>query len=670
MDFSSHGAHEAEIFIPSSFVVFQGVSGDGMSNTIDTIPILRDEDAEVIRIEQHDDSTSEYHHVEGHPLLFDDESTITSALTGDLATHGAHFLRQAAAAGVGSFGGLLSTPLHPPSIRATTQSPSLRAHLSVPPPNDDSFLLLSEERPSVAAVRDQPTVPLHSPLISQAQLVVNQAEERAISRWQIECRNREVRERKEWKETFDAGTDDDDDDQVMWWQKEGRLALLESPPTKFSGSVVRNVIGTLAPGSTVVGTELIHLDSETFGLLPVRPSGGNHATVYPRGRIGWVQLLRLESPKEAYVVLSLNGYSFLGPGLPCIYVEPKVWLWRVSCLEGAFIREGLDLSSKHVETLPYGTVMRVTRKTVNAMGLSRLRVQAVVDTKHGSQRVVEGWCSEFLNPLSGQRGLIAVPLPFPVPALYRVALREGAVIRSDVELSSSQIGLAPQGAVLTIVRRAFSEHPMDHCIERLQLAGGGGWISVRLNRPPPSDDLVVELIGIDGTFDPESPGTYHLEAQRRIRQEREGNGRASRAAAVGNGSEDLRNQGGELSSIDDDEDRGSPDSSFGSSLQPNGGKGTTKRTYMGASSTRRVFGEERCLICLTEDRTATIVHGETGHVACCLQCARILKARGDSVSSMASLILPFLVHDISTNQFAQCPVCRLKIDLVIQQFWA
>ena len=55
----------------------------------------------------------------------------------------------------------------------------------------------------------------------------------------------------------------------------------------------------------------------------------------------------------------------------------------------------------------------------------------------------------------------------------------------------------------------------------------------------------------------------------------------------------------------------------------------------------------RCLICLSDERTATIVHGETGHIACCLTCARILKARGDS-----------------------CPVCRESIDAVIQHFWA
>lgn len=54
-----------------------------------------------------------------------------------------------------------------------------------------------------------------------------------------------------------------------------------------------------------------------------------------------------------------------------------------------------------------------------------------------------------------------------------------------------------------------------------------------------------------------------------------------------------------------------------------------------------------CVVCLTNLRNATIVHGETGHVACCLVCARILRAREKP-----------------------CPVCRLSIDLVIQHFYA
>jgi hypothetical protein len=45
-----------------------------------------------------------------------------------------------------------------------------------------------------------------------------------------------------------------------------------------------------------------------------------------------------------------------------------------------------------------------------------------------------------------------------------------------------------------------------------------------------------------------------------------------------------------------------------------------------------IDSNNRCLICLSDERTSTIVHGETGHIACCLACARILKARGDNVS--------------------------------------
>jgi len=60
-----------------------------------------------------------------------------------------------------------------------------------------------------------------------------------------------------------------------------------------------------------------------------------------------------------------------------------------------------------------------------------------------------------------------------------------------------------------------------------------------------------------------------------------------------------------------------------------------------------VGNESLCVVCLTDARNATFVHGETGHIACCLLCARALQARGDS-----------------------CPVCRLPVDVVIQHFFA
>ena len=368
---------------------------------------------------------------------------------------------------------------------------------------------------------------------------------------------------------------------------------------------------------------------------------------------------------NGYVTLSLEGYDLLGPGLPAIYTDPNTWLWRVTCSSGAFVREGLELTTHHVETLPHGSLMRVTRKTVNSEGLSRLRVHAVLRTTR-KPRLVEGWISEFLNPLSGQRGHIAQPLPFPVPAQYRVTLADGAVVRSGVELSSPQSGHVQPQTIVSIVGRKFSEHPMDQCIERLKLAGDGGWISVRLNRAPPLDELLVEVVGLDSSFDPNSPAVFHLVASQT-------NGRGGEIDAsnglhrmqmtegiaieefpqgdISSIEDDGRGAGSDLSSSEEYSTTKPPARSNVSSLKSSTPTGSAAATAAAAAVTNRTraqrLREDKCLICLTEERNATIVHGETGHIACCLVCARILKARGD-----------------------RCPVCRLPIDSVIQHFWA
>jgi len=189
--------------------------------------------------------------------------------------------------------------------------------------------------------------------------------------------------------------------------------------------------------------------------------------------------------------------------------------------------------------------------------LSRLRTTGYVydDVGEGKEdgkgkqqqrrrRKVDGWCSELLNPLSGQRGIVAQPLPFPVPAVYRVTLPIGAVIRRDVELSSPQVGIAPFGSLLKVTGRQFSEHPVDKCIERLKLAGNRGWISVRLNRPPPLDDLVVELVSADREFDPDAPGKYHA---REIHRANEEESRRREQMATDNSSS------ADLSSVDETE---------------------------------------------------------------------------------------------------------------------
>ena len=52
-----------------------------------------------------------------------------------------------------------------------------------------------------------------------------------------------------------------------------------------------------------------------------------------------------------------------------------------------------------------------------------------------------------------------------------------------------------------------------------------------------------------------------------------------------------------------------------------------------------------CIICLSQPRNASFVHGHTGHQVCCIDCAEKMKA---------------------TKK--RCPVCRKKIQLVVKNF--
>lgn len=583
---------------------------------------------------------------------------------------------------------------------------------------------------------------------------LNRTERRAVRRWNAERLERERRQREETvldgygygvrrigvgprAATVSEATEE-------WWARDGRLAVFESMPrldavggdgagaSSSAGSPGRSVrvaharvVSTLPPGATVLASRLITVDSATFDPVP--------DALQSQGPLGCLRFLEISSPVNGYVLYGRDdGHSFLGPGLPGNYADPEVWPWRVTCPDGALIREGLELTTAHVETVPHGSLVRVTRKTVNSMGLSRLRVEAVLpgpssgaspendggdraDGEGGGRKVV-GWISEALNPLSGQRGPVVQPLPFPVPVRYRVRLPEGAVVRSDVELSSAQIGHAPCGSILTVVGRAFSEHPMDQCVERLRLAGGRGWVSVRLNRAPPLDETVVELVGLDGEYDPDEAGAWHIKERRGVMEElRQAQEQAAAAEAAASATHAADSTGSsptdasgqpsgvlpahlaasvsarlmrrtlsaaELSSIPDDESDLSPDGAAPGgpadpAMQPIGGMAAMPTLFrggytggviapsfptgpnggcggLGASMSSAGSGgmmgpsrTETCLICLTEERNSTIVHGGTGHIACCLTCARILKARGD-----------------------RCPVCRLPIDSVIQQFWA
>ncbi|KAL7548420.1 hypothetical protein ACHAWF_011716 [Thalassiosira exigua] len=476
---------------------------------------------------------------------------------------------------------------------------------------------------------------------------------------------------------------------------------------------------TLPPGCTVVAESAYVLDSRTLRQLHPPPSpanGGAAASDDDANADGdgdpELAFLKISSPVAGYVLSSVHGYPLLLPGLPAAYCDAASWWpWRVSCRpDGAFVRRGLELVSDKLGTLPHGTVADVKGKRVNEMGLNRLRVRAYVDAAAGTDDGEEeedggggggerdgtrdddaaralgmtrrsGYVSEFLNPLSGQRGPVVAPVPLPVPALYRVVHPGGCVVRAGVELSASRIGHAPEGTTLRVTGRAYTDHPADWCVERLRLAGGGGWVSTKLNRPPPGDDALVEMAGTDGDFDPEDPGGYHMTCLRRVADEFNGGGSRSGSdddgatATAGERRVTYRRASSyaNLSEIGDDgwEDpparrtsSSEPDPAGattteaagvpalfrgGAAGNPGGGDGraaTAAANPMDAirasSSGGRGLGgggplgrdahPNRCLICLSDERTATIVHGSTGHIACCLTCARILKARGDNVS--------------------------------------
>lgn len=429
-----------------------------------------------------------------------------------------------------------------------------------------------------------------------------------------------------------------------WWQKNGKVAVLRELPIRLNdGFVAVHKIGTLPPGTTVHAQELIELDSKTIFPKATEAETQNtqdclaHCTngtttaaaaatkrLCPVGRAGIIQMIKVDTKegKTGYACLSVDGYPLLAPGTPEAYVNSNIgsWIWRVTCPYGAFVRKGLDLQTAHTRTLPYGNLIRVQQRCINDQGLSRLLAcgnaprgpitnGTANNNNNNTPEWFQGFCSELLNPLSGQQGVVAQPLPFPVPAIYKVVLAGGAVIRKEVDLMSSQCGIAPVGSTVKVVARAFSEHPVEQCIERLKLAGNRGWISVKLNRPPPRDKSVVELVSVDPEFDPENPGLYHLNALREVRAER---------------AKLLSNSNSKLDSRSSTDKKDGDDSKHGSS------------------------NEEKsiCVVCLTSERNATIVHGDTGHIVCCLVCARVLKARGD-----------------------KCPICRLEIERVIQNFY-
>lgn len=773
---------EGDYDLPGPFTVLQGIDGDGMANTIDTMPELiigdhredEDESSPVIGEEaEHEqrslgsvpreisenrssfasnDVDSRGGHSDGDVFSLVGSSSEVSSL--ELVTH-----TQAADPSSPERHFDATTRIHNNAIRndnrATlnqgsrfaaggNRTPSIGLHLPLPtgvtpigynsilppvsatsppqsPQRNEEFIFIDERRhlksdtgadpsacPSlsnddieVQAVSSSADAGRGSPNHSSRYDLLSGRNKQSIKDWDANCRQNETLQFNDVSSHIASDAPSMLHETQWWKSKRHRLLIFDKAPAfAATDNKVENynnntsalqhgkILGELAPGSTVVGVEKFSMSAPREGDLI-----GNQ-----NPKLGVIEVLKIESPQVGFIICSIDGYSLVGPGMPSSYTESDVWIWKVMCPNGAYVRQGLELTSVHVATIPYGSFVEVKRKTINAMGLSRLEVEAylrteiiannddaVTTSKAGrlngalqtlswmnrsaepakipqvQTRKVVGWISEVLNPLSGQTGRIAQPVPLPVPAQFSVTLPEGAVIREGVELSSNQIGLAPMGSTLKVVGRAYSQHPMDRCIQRLKLAGGGGWVSVQLNKDSRENELsVLQHIGTDGIFDPEEAGLYHIEKQLQVFDEYHTNiddPDDSEQAQSTNVRRSLDRLLSSVSSINDEDETltnsaeaSNNDSSLESSAVPAlyrsgvAGPSGTQSTLKCRSEAQK---DDPCLICLTEERNATIVHGETGHIACCLTCARLLKGRGD-----------------------KCPVCRLPIDMIIQQFWA
>ncbi len=464
-----------EILVPGPFVVLQGNTGDGLSNTIDgplpTLPRRQTVSRAARRIEGNTltavpdgELDSNDANVTDAMVVDSQPSSPTSSLSSPEEEGFQHVARTTAAGIVSGPRYAVTAGVVAAAAAAESNGNSNNTIDANASSSSDEFVVVTDDGNNGSEDSDQQYQP-------------TEEEMAAIDRWKASRRANELRQRTDFEESMyqvdneiklnhammrhaPTTNSTNDPQSRSWWQRDGEVAVFSKLPEKlFDGSISVDRIGTLPPGLTVVANDLIELNSTTFYRkeTPRGQSQGtsDHQRLFSLGRVGVIQIIQIQTKEghTGYVCLSLDGYPLLSPGLPDAYVNPGApnnqdgshashsWIWRVTCPSGAFVREGLDLRTRHIRTLPYGSLVRVTRRCINDQGLSRLRTSGCFDIQMAHtesfmqrpssgraevQRVhVDGWCSELLNPLSGQRGIVAQPLPFPVPAIYRVTLSVG-----------------------------------------------------------------------------------------------------------------------------------------------------------------------------------------------------------------------------------------------------
>jgi ankyrin repeat protein len=114
-----------------------------------------------------------------------------------------------------------------------------------------------------------------------------------------------------------------------------------------------------------------------------------------------------------------------------------------------------------------------------------------------------GWISE--TDASGRKVVELIPLVAPLR--YKSVYFEGSRIRSGLELSSPILREIPQGGVIDVIEKCWSEGPPDCCVPRARLLDNSGWTSFLALTGLRLSDTLLEYVGV-------TPGVSNLQERK------------------------------------------------------------------------------------------------------------------------------------------------------------
>lgn len=176
---------------------------------------------------------------------------------------------------------------------------------------------------------------------------------------------------------------------------------------------------------------------------------------------GWVSE-REKGPKGRALVEELDANADLSNA--GAYEEHKGW-HKIVDPEGLVVRQGCELTSAVLRTLPYGAMIEAVDRKTNTEGVVRLKMQG------------GGWVSEQVKPTaSGAPGKVmveAIEAPEMCRRLWYCVKTKSLVVRRGLELSTAEVESLRKDAVFEVTeRKRNAEGQMRLFVEHLD-----GWAS-------------------------------------------------------------------------------------------------------------------------------------------------------------------------------------------------